>query len=439
MRDEPLRAIRRLGRIAGQVLPAPRAVVPEGARTGQPQGLGVEPVHAKAHPSTTYARVKVKRHRTPHGAPEAFGFEAYCPGVPPLEYCSGEGQRRPQAISLRSARQGGEPPSELLRSIRRWSGHQRPLTDWINRCRAAHRDALQIVFLDQTGFDLPWEALTLPAVTETGLAGGLLGALVDIARWLDVRHGRDDFPADAAAPAGGVLGYFHHDMRSDMTVFEGYDHRPHTGIVSFLNSLDAHDTDRTGLVYMGCHGTFADQLSKLTLADVTWAEYSDQEMTLLRRDGSLVCLNACHSGGLLDYDGDGRQYLRGFTEIFLGKGAGGCIVTAGKIGEAEAGDLIRHLVEAVTADPARPVARALRAFRARALAEFEAGGGNPLQAGGGIPLQVRDDGTFDARGQRHVLRLLYSLMFQYYGHPLSTLHLTGPHEHGAREREGASP
>lgn len=429
MRDDALDVIRRLGRRAGQVLPAPRTAVPAGTSTGTPLGLGAVAVDAGQAPGTTYARIRVRRRRPSPDLPEAFGFEAWCRGVPPLPYTSGGGQRRPAAISLGNARPGGEPPSELLRSIRRWSLNQGPLTGWINRCRQVHGDALQLVILDQTGFDLPWEALTLPPVPEAGLPGGMLGMLVDLARWFDAVRGGDDFPTDVAAPAGAVLGYFHPDMGSDRDVFRRYRHRPHSGIVSFLRSLDETAADPTGLVYMGCHGTFDQELSNLTLADVTWAEYHDHDMRLLGRDGSLVCLNACHSGRFLDDDGDGRQYLRGFTEVFLGNGAGGCIVTAGKVGDAEARELIRRLVETVTADPDRPVARALRAFRAAAHETF--------LAEGGIPLMVLEDGSFDERGQRNALRLLYSLMFQYYGHPLSTLHLTGRYADGPRAREEA--
>lgn len=424
MRDDPLKMIRQLGRRAVQALPA----VPVTALAGTPLGIGAAAVDARQAPDTMYARIRVRRQRSSPGRPEAFGVEAWCRGVPRLPYTSGDGQRRPAAISLANARPGGAPPSELLRSIHRWSLNQGVLTRWINRCRQTHGDALQIVILDQTGFDLPWEALTLPPVPEAALRGGMLGALVDMARWFDAVRGSDDFPTDVAAPAGAVLGYFHPDMRSDREVFHAYEHRPHSGIVSFLKSLDEHDADRTGLVYMGCHGTFDQELSNLTLADVTWAEYHDHGMRLLGRDGSLVCLNACHSGRFLDHDGDGRQYLRGFTEVFLGNGAGGCIVTAGKVGDAEARELIRGLVDAVTADPDRPVAQALRAFRAAAHDSFV--------AEGGVPLMVGDDGALDRQGQRNVLRLLYSLMFQYYGHPLSTLHLTSRYPDSSRAREG---
>lgn len=79
--------------------------------------------------------------------------------------------------------------------------------------------------------------------------------------------------------------------------------------------------------------------------------------------------------------------------------------------------MIRQIVDTLTEDPERPVARALRAFRAEVHETFT--------AGGGVPMLVGDDGAFDVVGQRNVLRLLYSLMFQYYGHPFSTVRLTG--------------
>ncbi|MEU1432615.1 CHAT domain-containing protein [Streptomyces sp. NPDC005786] len=425
MGEDRLRLIRNLVTSAAHALPGQRTPVPEGVRTAEPMGLGAAPAHAGRAPDTTYARVRVGRHHTETGAPEAFGIEAWCDGVDDLPYTTGGDQLRPGDIGLGHARRGGAAPSELFRSIRRWSTYQHRLTGWINRCRQAHGDALQIVVLDQTGFDLPWEALLLPAVPEAGLPDGPLGALVDLARWLD------DFPDRAVAPNGEVLGFFHSDMTRDQEFFHRYEHRPHLGIETFLKGLDDVTAQRTGLVYMGCHGTFDHHLSKLTLAGGTWADYHDLDMRLLDRDAALVCLNACHSGRFLDYNGDGRQYLRGFTQIFLRNGAGGCIVSAGEVGDTEARVMIGRIVDTVTEDPERPVARALRAFRAGVHETF--------LAGGGVPMMVRDDGSFDAERQRNVLRLLYSLMFQYYGHPLSTVRLTGRHQGGQDRVEAGAP
>lgn len=420
MGEDRLRLIRSMVASAAQALPGQRAPLPDRARTAEPRRLGPAPAHAGRAPDTTYARILVVRHRRDDpGDPEAFGVRAWCDGVETLPYTTGNGFLRPVDVNLGRARRGGAPPSELFKSIERWSGYQNLLTEWINRCRRAHGDALQIVVLDQTGFDLPWEALVLPADPDAGLRDGPLGALVDVARWLG------GFPDRAVAPRGAVLGFFHADMVGDQEFFQGYDHRPHFGIGAFLRNLDDGEAQRTGLVYMGCHGTFDDQLSNLTLAGATWADYQRLGMRRLRQDASLVCLNACHSGRFLDYSGDGMQGLRGFTQIFLDKGAGGCIVSAGEVGDAEARVMIRQIVDTVTEDPERPVARALRAFRAEVHETFT--------AGGGVPMMVGDDGAFDVVGQRNVLRLLYSLMFQYYGHPFSTVRLTG------RSLDGTDP
>lgn len=206
MGDGRLRLIRSMVASAAQALPGPRPPAPV---PPEPRGLGAAPVDAARPPDTAYARIRVARHHTGAGAPDAFGIEAWCAGVDRLPYTTGPDQLRPGDIGFGHARKGGIPPSELFRSIRRWSQYQHRLTDWINRCRRIHGDALQIVVLDQTGFELPWEALDLPPEPGAGLRGGPLGALVDVARWLD------DFPDRAVAPDGRVLSFFHADMTRD--------------------------------------------------------------------------------------------------------------------------------------------------------------------------------------------------------------------------------
>ncbi|MEU9198946.1 CHAT domain-containing protein [Streptomyces sp. NPDC048332] len=411
MVEDRLRLLRGLVASAAQALPGQRARLPEGVRTAAPRRLGAAPVHAGRAPDAAHATILVQRDS--NGRRDAFGVKAWCRGVDTFPYTTGAGFLRPFDISLGHARRGGTAPSELFKSIERWSGYQHLLTEWINRCRRAHGDALQIVILDETGFDLPWEALILPAAPEDELPGGPLGALVDLARWLA------RFPIRPTAPSGAVVGFFHRDMGGDQEFFQEYEHRPYFGIETFLRSLDDVPAKPTGLVYMGCHGTFDhENLGKLTLADATWADYQRLDMRVLREEEALVCLNACHSGRLVDYDGDGLEGLRGFTQVFLEKGAGGCIVSAGEVGDTEARIMIRRIVDTVTEDPDRPVARALRTFRADVHATFAAGGSD-------VPMMVRDDGMFDAERQGNVLRVLYSLMFQYYGHPLSTVRLNG--------------
>ncbi|MEU0634042.1 CHAT domain-containing protein [Streptomyces sp. NPDC005989] len=419
-----------------------RTPVPAGVRTGLRERLGLTEAAADSRPPAHAARITVVPHHNCHGGPQMFGVSAWCEGVPALPYTTGPTQLRPTGIGLGNALGDGPAPSQLLRDIRHWSRNQQPLAAWINRARAAHGDELQVTIHDDTGYEIPWEALWLPADPANGLGEGLLGALVAVTRWLTIRSTDLVLPEASVSAVGDVLGYYFHDtrtarphrdgvrhirdMRADMAVFQGYAHRPHVSIDGFLDELDECRTDPVGLVYMAAHGTYDDRVDMLTLAEVTWAEYDDRPMTVLDKDHSMVCLNACHSARFVRNTGLGETDLRGFTELFLRKGAGGCVVAAGQVGDSEARELIRQLVGTLAAEPWRPVADSLRLFRARALEEF-----GPLT---NLP-RARHEGRLNVDGQRPVLRLLYSLMFQYYGHPLSTLSLSGTGPGGATSVE----
>ncbi|MFC9430831.1 CHAT domain-containing protein [Streptomyces sp. NPDC056987] len=388
--------------------------VPAHAEAGEPEGLGAAPVDPGARLPDGMAVVRVVRGRHPGGR-EAFGFSARCEGVAPLPYTTGPTQLRPAAVGLGNAR-AGEAPSELLRAIRRWSGNQRGIADWLNRARAEHGAGLHVLIWDDTGYELPWETLWLPAEPAHGLAGGLLGALVVMSRWTTLHEVHRELPHAPGDCAGRVLGYYHKHMHHDIAAFRPYSHQPHLRMSGFLDALDRHTTERTGLVYMACHGTYDERVSALSLAEVTWAELDERTMAVLGRDQALVCLNACHSARFVENAGGGEEALRGFAELFLRKGAAGIIVTAGEVGDRAARALISRLVQEVMASPRQPVSHALRAFRARAVDDF-----GPLSD---IPRARHDDGEVDHEGQKRVLRLLHSFMFQYYGHPHTTLLLT---------------
>ncbi|MEU5367347.1 CHAT domain-containing protein [Streptomyces sp. NPDC005925] len=320
------------------------------------------------------------------------------------------------AVRLAVLRQeGGEYPSEVLRGIQLWSGNQPELVDWLNLIRARHGDALRLVVWDDTGYDLPWELFWLPDDPVRDLRGGPLGALTAVSRWTTVHDEDQELPREVGDCHGRVLGYLHQDMTDDGRVFDPYTHRLHRCMTPFLRDLDT-PADRTGLVYLGCHGTYGDTVPRLSLGDRTWAELNGEPMAVLHRDRSLVCLNACDSGRFVDNRAQGEEALRGFAELFLRKGAGGCIVTAGKVGDLEARRLVRRLVGEVAEHPYRPVPQTLRDFRARAVREF----GSLAD----VPRVRDDDGRVDTTGQKRVLRLLYAFMFHYYGHPRTTLRLT---------------
>jgi hypothetical protein len=366
-----------------------------------------------------FAVLRVQRSQTPDGR-DGYRLHGWCG---PLKVTLTPGPTRLIApgVSLGNLRRGdGEFPSEVLRAILHWSDNQQPLAHWINRVRTRHGAALHLIIWDDTGYELPWELLRLPSQPEPALQGGLLGALVAVSRWTTVYDVDHDLPRETGAFRGGVLAYLHRDMEHDHSALKPYAPRSHRELTPFLRALDA-SADRTALVYMGCHGEYGHTVTRLQLGGRTWAEFNGEKMHLLRRDHSLVCLNACHSGRFVDNGAQGEEALRGFAELFLRKGAGGCIVTAGAIGDPEARAMVHRLMREVTARWWQPLTEKLRAFRADAVEEF---GGLAV-----IPNVRNDDGEVDAVGQKRVLRLLYAFMFHYYGHPLTTLRLVG-HDEG---------
>ncbi|MDG9716553.1 CHAT domain-containing protein [Streptomyces sp. DH24] len=386
-----------------------------------PAGLGGTDAHPGARLEDGFAVLHVLRSEGADGR-QGYRLHGWC-GDLSVTCAPGPTRLTAPAVSLANLRQdGGEYPSEVLRGIRLWSGNQPELTGWLNRIRARHGDCLRLVVWDDTGYDLPWELFWLPGDARYKLEGGPLGALTVVSRWTTVHDAGQGLPRETGDCQGRVLGYLHQDMTDDGRVFAPYTHRLHRRMTPFLRDLDTH-TDRTGLVYLGCHGTYGDTVPRLSLGGRTWAELNGEPMAVLRRDRSLVCLNACDSGRFVDNRAQGEEALRGFAELFLRKGAGGCIVTSGKVGDQEARRLVRRLVREVAEHPHRPVPQTLRAFRARALEEF-----GSLAA---VPSVRDDDGQVDSAGQKRVLRLLYAFMFHYYGHPQTTLRLTAADGRGA--------
>lgn len=378
-----------------------------------PAGLGGTDARPGARLPEGFAVLRVVRAEGT-GRQDAYRLHGWCGGLT-VKCSPGPTRLTAPAVSLGNvSREGGEFPSEILRGIQHWSDNQTELARWINLIRARHGAALRLIVWDDTGFELPWELFLVPTDVQYGLEGGLLGALLVMARWTTVHDVDQDLPRETGECHGRVLGYVHKDMSDDGSVFAPYAHQLHLEMTPFLRALDT-PTGRTGLVYMGCHGTYGETVPRLSLGERTWAEFNGEAMHVLRADRSLVCLNACHSGRFVDNRAQGEHALRGFAELFLRKGAGGCIVTAGKVGDLEARALVRRLVHEVATHPQWPVADTLRAFRARAVEEF-----GSLAV---VPTTRNDDGQVDRIGQKRVLRLLYAFMFHYYGHPLTTLRL----------------
>ena len=146
--------------------------------------------------------------------------------------------------------------------------------------------------------------------------------------------------------AGDVAAFIHKDMHIDRVLFDRLDARIWD---ASLDELFLH-LDQPGgpvaFVYIACHGEYPaappggrHSGAKIKLFDgrserdfVTVRDIDAQTFNRISDSGSVVFLNACHSGRLaFDPELDDAT-LRGFAEVFLRCGASGFIGTAGAVG-----------------------------------------------------------------------------------------------------------
>lgn len=303
------------------------------------------------------------------------------------------------------AQKGGLDPQDLDDLLFEWSRIQpADLVDWLQGLRARIGDTdLRLVIWDSTGFDIPWEAFTLPPDQDRSLPGGPLGAFVAVTR-LIVRPGQGPDRADEEVVAAGAVLSYVDEETADLDILERYGRRP-LDAGPLLTLLEAGD-EHVGLVYVGCHGTWSTDVLQLRLGPWKLSKISRSPLSRLKASRSLVFLNACHSGRLLADAVTGgspaRTEVFGFAEAFLRQGAGTVIGPTGPVDRRLARRVALAVFEQVAADPDKPVAAALRDARAA--------------VGQGV-VGVRDPREEDLKA------FLYSCMYVCYGSPYTRLQL----------------
>ncbi|UBU17995.1 CHAT domain-containing protein [Nonomuraea gerenzanensis] len=283
-----------------------------------------------------------------------------------------------------------------------WSRDHYELGQWINGLRARWGDdELQLVIWDDTGFEIPWEMLYLDADPDGGPAEGWLGALVCVSRWTTIRRdGRRPFSDEPKECSGEVAVYLDQDMRGDFAALSPYADEPYDDVHDFLDLLRGQGAGSAclAMVYMACHGTLGDDFSRWRLGGLRWRDLQRPPLAALRRAPSLVFLNACHSGRLVEEAHLGDGVLRGFAAIFLREGAEAVIGTVAEIDTEVASHVAGVIVEELAAGGGKPIAAALRDMRARA-----------------VPADPHD--------AEQLVAFVYRCMYVYYGNPRTSLRL----------------
>lgn len=309
----------------------------------------------------------------------------------------------PPNVCLADFIEAQEDPLTVLSKLRAFSSDNPDLEliAWIKLLRQRLGAGMQLVLVDHTDTEIPWEMLELKD-------GVYLGAIVPVARWLPVPY-YDKYvqmQVTTKQRIGRVIAYLD-EQELPHTVVERQHLRQFTA--DFLLDIQGlHDgltqsLAEIGLVYLACHGMFASDTDKVAYG--SWHNPGNRLIPLQLEhlpyhelDRPVLFVNACHSARLKRHG----QALHGLPIVMLKRVASGYIGTLGPVGSTYASEIASTILAAIrdTVEGSQPV-ELLRLLRASAAQRLNA----------------------DKKSLENQLRFIYTFMYVYYGNPLAQLRL----------------
>jgi CHAT domain len=282
-----------------------------------------------------------------------------------------------------------------------------PLRKWLKDLRREVGDGLVLVIHDCSSTGIPWEMFELANVGYD-----YLGAAINTVRWVYAEDDRDEevsLCTDDDVCQGKLLAHLdpqergRADIVAEVAALEGLGPERIDDILALRDRMNQADAG-VGLVYLFCHGFVGDSSFQLggkgrEAKRLSFAHLVKQPLALLRKSRSVVFVNACNSGIVLQDTtllSNGTQ--QGFAELFLGKGARGVLGTLADVEVRRAADIARRVLERVTAQTGASVARVLRELRAEVASAMP-------------PAPTPDDYE----------RLYTTFLYVYYGNPRTLL------------------
>jgi hypothetical protein len=303
-------------------------------------------------------------------------------------------------------------PSQILGIMEEFSLENREVRWWVDKLRVATKDDLYLLILDFTGFEIPWELFPLAGENDSG---AYLGTAVSTARWQEIRDAKtaEDLQARSMHEelTGNVAAFVDKELaeggkeKQVLTQLHAIFEEDLKGLTNRLARSEAG----FGLIYLACHGQWADTPVNYALGSVdplVLSTLQAKKLKLFDHSKVIVFINACHSGRMLrDKIRLRTETLRGFPQVFLSKGAVGVIGTTGAVNDIYAAEMADWLLsELCTAKEPEPVSKLLRRWRAKVLQD--------------LPPEC---------SEQDYVPLLNACMYVYYGNPQSRLRITkGP-------------
>ncbi|GAA1406792.1 CHAT domain-containing protein [Catellatospora coxensis] len=326
-------------------------------------------------------------------------------------------ESRPEEIAVQSAPKA--TMSEILRTkewkraykeLRAWWCDFMRLIGWMDGLLGDQdqHGPLRLVVWDNTGFQIPWEAVYLDPSDRW------VGAEVEVIRWTSIKDiGRvASYTAVPATCTGGVLALesadiFDPDGRPLLDEpLARYGATAKRRMWQLLTALDS-TRSRFGLVLVRCHGIYGDSMSDFELAEMTMVDVEEFRMSALATFPALVFLNACDTASPARPGPHSFVATRTFAELFLRRGANSVLATLGQVDLDHSHDFAARLLAAE--DVQQRLAALLREHRSKAVDRVR---------------PRADDEEADSRNDQDFERFFQSFAYVYFGHPDTVLHLT---------------
>lgn len=325
----------------------------------------------------------------------------------------------PPQITLSNFIENEVRPQAIRGAIRGFSNSNihLGLISWLKKLYKKYSDNLNLIIVDHSNSEIPWEMLELDVNVY-------LGTLFPIVRWLPVPIPFEErwryLDTSEKQLTGEIIAYLDNetdpDALEERRILDQFNTRFHHDFDHLTKdikvSLNKHNI---GLVYLGCHGIFSYSESH----KISVSSYHNPKKIMSVLDFELlpyldsyrpfVFINACHSARVMR-DGDN---LCGLSIVLLKLIANEFIGTLGPVSSKFAVKFADFILSQVAySSEGLSLAEVLRKLRINAVEKI-----------------INDENS-----EENQLYFIYTFMFVYFGNPLARLKLLIANEKGDQDK-----
>ncbi len=310
-------------------------------------------------------------------------------------------------MSLNSEQSGKYQDAIDIRGhMRAFSAGFRPLVEnWLQTLQQAHKDKLNIVIIDTSRMEIPWEMIELTTPYE------YIGTIATVTRWQPQTQTTGStnttINIHPQTHQGSVLYYLDDQPRHYIEQEHKILQTIQTEQCATLEILEDHlykRLDHFGLIYLGCHGEEGRSLQKQYPSTLTANRL--RVIDAHKEARPIAFINACESARVIRGDPHDNS---SFVDVMLQNLASGYIGTLAKVGQREASTIARDFIVQGKAGNGATIAQVLRNMRRAATKELH---------------QLRNLPPRNTQKMDCEYKFLYTFLYVYYGNPLACLKLT---------------